>query len=165
MNRRNITIASLILCSVFLVSGCGKNTVSTPGGGSVSQTDDKITVTNDSGETTVFTTDRLPEGFPSDVPVYPDATIQGSQLSDYGTNLSLQSKKTTAEVLAWYKNELVDTSWKIASEYSMDNSTWISGSKDDGSTIIVTVGQSTEANSGYATVVGIIRSNPQSAAE
>ncbi len=156
MQSRKTIAVSLFLFSLLLLSGCGKKTI-TSGGTTVTEKDGELSVTNDTGETAVFTTDRLPEGFPTDVPVYPNATIAGSGLFQTSANLSLKVNKPAKDVVAWYKNELVDKSWKITSENTFDT-TWLSAEKDDKSTIIVTIGKDGENTDPNTTLVGIIRS-------
>ncbi len=157
MNKQKTAVVSFFAFSLLLLSGCGEKTVRS-GGTTVTDDDGELTVTSDTGETAVFTTDRLPENFPTDVPLYPGASILGSGLISGSANLSLQANKPAKDVVAWYKNELVDKSWNITSENTYDT-TWLSAEKKNGSTIIITIGKDTEKNDPNMTLIGIIRSD------
>jgi len=94
---------------------------------------DNVTVKTDQG--TWSTSDKLPADFPTDVPLYPGAELQGSLASapsdgSGGHYVGLESTDAIATVVAWYKKEIVAKGWKIITDANISGSTILSAEKD-----------------------------------
>jgi hypothetical protein len=64
--------------------------------------------------------DELPGDFPSDVPVYEDATIistvAGAGAQEGIHNVSMKSADSLADVVAWYKSEIPSKGWTVEAD-------------------------------------------------
>jgi hypothetical protein len=96
--------------------------------------DGSTTYTNDYGTITTGT-NRLPDGWPSDAPMYKNATITGTVSSKMQTGLDgLSVTFTTTDslqtVLDFYKKELVANGWTgVGQSTTMGNVTVLSSKK------------------------------------
>ncbi len=98
-------------------------TVNTNGQGSYNMTDEKGNTYN------VGAGAKLPDGFPSSVPLYTNATVASSATSDQGGKtaytVTFMSKDAFADIATFYKRSLSENGWKtlqdvnLSSEYSM----------------------------------------------
>ncbi len=95
---------------------------------SISSDDDSIEIKSDEGEVTIGVGTELPDGFPGNVPVYPDMEITTSWKSTENDKASYSISGLTDDggdgVFAWYKDKL--SGWDIEGEFTM--------SGDDGKT-------------------------------
>lgn len=91
-----------------------------------------VTVKTEQG--TWSTSDKLPAGFPTDVPVYPNAKVQGSVASagqdGSGNYVGLQTTDALADVIAWYKKEIVAKGWTVTTDAMVNGSLMMSATKD-----------------------------------
>jgi len=82
--------------------------------------DDEITIESDDGEVSIGMGTDLPDGFPDNVPVYPDMEIisSWSVTEDDKDSYSINGLTEDAgdDVFAWYKENL--SSWEIENEFS-----------------------------------------------
>jgi hypothetical protein len=165
-----VVTISLGLFMLFSLSSCGagekaaekiiEKAIEEESGGEVDITGETVTIKTDEGESVIGIGAELPEGFPADVPVYPDMTITSS------SKTSMDNKETFSftadasvpgdEVVSWYKSEL--TGWNIDSEFTAESegeeTTMISATKgsyylylwigdtDEGTSILLTVEKS-----------------------
>jgi hypothetical protein len=112
---------ALALLALSLVTGCGKireklaekaaeKAVETASGGDVKISGGGSSVTvkdkNGGGTATLGTGAKLPDGWPSDVPVYPDATITAAMAAPTGKTVVLETKDPAAKVADFYKSKL-----------------------------------------------------------
>jgi hypothetical protein len=87
----------------------------------ISSDDDTVEIKSDDGEVTFGSGAELPEGFPGNVPVYPDMELTTSWKSteDDKNNYSISGLTEDAgdDVFAWYKDKL--SGWDIEGEFTM----------------------------------------------
>ncbi|MDO8846834.1 MAG: hypothetical protein Q7W51_00390 [Coriobacteriia bacterium] len=75
--------------------------------------DDSVTIQTDDGEVTIANdTGEMPDGFPSDFPLYDDYVLDGaSSVASGGTTtyyINMTSEDEVTEVFEWYKAEFDD---------------------------------------------------------
>jgi hypothetical protein len=152
-----IWVMSVLL---FMGAGCGTRTIVDSNGIKVRENSKgEYTMTDQDGGQIVAATDHLPDNFPTDVPVYAGAKITSASLIPTGATVSLEIHAPAKTVLDWYQSELKKQGWKISSNYAMQDNTFMSGAKTDGSNIIVTLGPSDNKDPNV-TMAGIVRSSP-----
>lgn len=82
--------------------------------------DGEMTIKSDDGEVTIGTSVELPDGFPGNVPVYPDMeiTMGWAVTEDNKDSYSINGFTEDAgdDVFAWYKEKL--SGWDIESEFT-----------------------------------------------
>lgn len=59
---------------------------------------------------------KIPDGFPKDVPVYPDASVVAGVAAGGGGMITLQTGDDPDEIVAFYREELTGEGWSLASE-------------------------------------------------
>ncbi len=114
MNR-----VALVLVALSLVTGCGKireklaqkaaeKAVETSTGGDVKISSGGVTVKDakGGGAATFGDSAKLPDGWPSDVPAYPDAKIVASMATPQGKTTVMETKDAPAKVADFYKSKL-----------------------------------------------------------
>jgi hypothetical protein len=85
-----------------------------------------VTVKTDDGKSTAtYGTDaKLPDGFPSDIPIYePSNIIYATSTDKKHYSVSARTADSTSDVLAYYKKELATQGWKATSESSYGEGT------------------------------------------
>ncbi len=117
---------------------------------------DDVTVTTDQG--TWSTSDKLPNDFPADVPVYPGSTVQGSlaagqDTSSEGHYVGLQTADSVDDVAKWYKGEIAKQGWKIQADATVNGTSVLSAEK---SGRIATVTIATESGK---TIIALVVAN------
>lgn len=117
----------------LLLSACGGGTPANSAPKVQMHTDGTTTVTTDEG--TMRTGGELPATWPSDAPVYPDATVAFSASTNpttgkAGFGLMLTTAASTDDVAAFYKKELAGNGWTIAATMENAGTTVISATKD-----------------------------------
>lgn len=104
----------------------------TGGNANVDTNGNDVTVKTDEG--TWSTSDKLPADFPTDVPLYPGATVQGSvasaQQQGGGHYAGLETTDSIDKVMSWYKAEVVAKGWTVSTNLEVDGGLMIGGSKD-----------------------------------
>ncbi len=129
MNYRVIIVA---LCAVVLAlgaTGCQRaieRTMEETTGIRVDENEERITITGDDGEE--FTMEgsdaSLPDDWPSDVPLYPDAELESSTALRMSDTVQLTASWSTSDdvndVYDWYRSELPAEGWEIAGDFSME---------------------------------------------
>ncbi len=133
--RTRIARAGLLVCALALASialACGKEESSaptsaaapapqaaaapaeTPQAAPAAGGDAEVVPGEDGGPDTVMTEGVLPQGYPSDVPVYPGATI-GSSMSTPGLGVfaTFNSDDAPQTVLSHYRTELAKGGWSV----------------------------------------------------
>lgn len=164
MNKKILTIAGVV--AVLVVAGAasqwlGKSATeraieaATGGNADVDVSDNNVTVKTDQG--TWSTSDKLPADFPTDVPVYPGAKVQGSVASagqdNTGHYAGLETTDALDDVIAWYKKEVKSAGWTIVTDATVNGSLILSATKDSrGLSVTVT-------KEGDKVVVGLVVAN------
>jgi len=144
------TIPLSLLAAVLVLAGfgCGSRTTQYGDTSVTEERDGTITVTNkEGGGTYQFTTNRLVEGFPENVPLYPDAAIQTSQVYTGGAALGLLTQDAPGAVRAWYAAEMVKQGWTETSRLDSGEGLltyWQNSSGHNGLLTIVTTEKGTE---------------------
>jgi uncharacterized protein (DUF2344 family) len=136
------TVRRTAICCTFclLLSACGQNAVEraieeqTNGEADVDFDGETMQIETDEGSMEIGS-QTLPDAWPLDVPVYPDATIMASyttnmQEEQAATMLNLATKDAPTAVQAFYDRELKANSWLIESQGSFGTMTMISAKKE-----------------------------------
>lgn len=89
----------------------------------ISADDETVEIESDDSKITIGTGADMPDGFPGNVPVYPDMEIATSWKAsdDDGKNsysISATSDKSTDEIFNWYKDKL--SGWDIEGEFTVN---------------------------------------------
>lgn len=136
----------------------GEKIVGTATGTDVEVDGDEVTIKTDEGDVTMNSTEgELPKDFPDDFPMYDKAQVDSTSSwaggSDTTFYVNLLSDDSAQEVYDWYKAELTDKGWTIASDTFMtgDSSGGLMSATKDKSTLTFTTSQENEGCS-----VGII---------
>lgn len=116
------------LYNTFLSQMFGKGVTVDSGG-------ESITFKEGNSKVTVENQGKLPDEFPKDFPVYPEAQITGSWTStgDRGTGISVvwEAKGPLDKIVAFYKSELPRNGWKVTSNFDSQESSTLSFEKED----------------------------------
>jgi hypothetical protein len=142
MDKKKLTIIGVVV-AVLVVGGlvnrmvgksAAERAIEEATGGSVDIDGDGSDVTVKTADGTYTGSSKIPENFPSDVPVYSDAKVQGSYAvngaSGQGYTVALQTDDSLADVTAWYKREVVAKGWTVATEMTVEGSYILSATKD-----------------------------------
>lgn len=100
-----------------------------------------VTMTGDDGQTFEVGKDRLPSGFPSEVPVYAGTTVtsstsNGKTGAEGGWTTTLSTSDSVAAVTDYYKTALSTNGWDTTYTYTIDQTSAYTASLD---TLSVTV--------------------------
>jgi hypothetical protein len=131
MNPKSVVRAAaaalLTISFVVLLGGCQslvEEAVEEQAGVEIEQDDEGVTITGSEGEELQYGTASLPDGWPSDVPVYEGVEIQASTSFTLPEGTQMSATMTTsdayADVAAWYKEAAVEGGWTIESEASFE---------------------------------------------
>lgn len=154
--KRNVMIAAVVV-GVLVVGGIVRS-IERKAANSFAEkaieaaTGGKVDIDSDGGEITVrtdegiwSTSDKLPDGWPSDVPTYPDTAIQSSVAANQGQDLGhfvgLLTDDGIAKVVDWYKDKLADEGWKIETDLTVTDGSMLGASKDSRSLIVTIMPQ------------------------
>ena len=138
MSSKTKIIIGVVIAAVVVVGGCNmlmrkagelvtEKMIENASGGKakVDAKDGSMTVTTSEG--TVTTGGNVPEGWPSDVPVYAGAAVQFSganmQGAEGGMALVLSSKDDASKVASYYKTELKAQGWTIGNTMEAQGNT------------------------------------------
>jgi len=143
--NRTVRSAALIACVLGLslsIGGCDliarkatEGAVKTATGGAVDVNGDKVTVKGkDGSQATVSNETKIPDGFPSEVPLRDDGSVKAAvttQAPNGGTNymLNIRFKVSQTELLEWYKSELDEGGWKTTSTVATGDGGMIAAEK------------------------------------
>ena len=119
-----------------------------------------ITIKTKEGETFSMTVKKgeLPKGWPSEIPVLPGGNIVFSQSAEKGNMLQvgIETKKSVADSLEFYKRTLTSRGWNVENEMSMPKMQMLNVKKDDSVAMLQIV------EDGSKTHIQIILSNESS---
>lgn len=117
-------------------------------GGNVQIQDDgkKVSYTSDQGDFSLTEGGELPSEFPSDFPIYDNATIKNSWSATgqetQGVSVVWETDASVKEVADFYNQKLPESNWKITDTFSDDSSTTISFEKENVSGFVgITTGE------------------------
>jgi hypothetical protein len=157
--KRTVLSAALIACLLGLaltITGCDliarkatEGAISGATGGKVDVDGDKVTIKGEDGtESTISNETKIPDGFPTEVPLRDDGSVKAAITSQVnnGTNymLNIRFKVPQTELLEWYKTELEKGGWKIISTVSTGDGGMIGAEKDNLTLNVVTGADSSE---------------------
>ena len=151
-------------CAVMGLLACGSSEEQTiemeDGGRATLQSDDEgVTVrgTTDDGEEFQARFGKqasLPEDFPEDLPVHPEARVQGSMsMPGKGQMVTFETDESPDEIYRFYTDGLTGQGWTIEAEMNFGGQRMVSASKDDrtasvqvvqgdkGTQVVLTVGR------------------------
>ncbi len=117
----------LLLFAVTLALACGgdEKTIETEEGTFTIETDDGgVRISGEEegvGEVTGLFGEnaKIPDGFPKDVPVYPDATVVAGMAAGEGGMVTLQTGDDPDEIVAFYREELKSEGWSLEGEMNL----------------------------------------------
>lgn len=100
-----------------------------------------VTMTGADGQTFEVGKNRLPEGFPTEIPLYAGTTVasstsNGKTGTEGGWTVTLASDDSVSAIGEYYKNALSTDGWETTYSYTIDQSIAYSASHD---TLSVTV--------------------------
>jgi hypothetical protein len=136
-----ILLALVVVGVLAAMTGCGaivekavKSGVEGATGVKVDKSGTGVTVTGKDGSSLTSSADgTLPEGFPSDMPLYQNAKITTGLASDSGTGkafvVALTTTDAPADVLAWYESQLKDKGWNVTSTMKTGDGGLLGGEK------------------------------------
>ncbi len=100
-------------------------------GAEIDQEDGSVTIKGEDGtEITASEGGELPDGFPTDVPVF-EGPVISSVKSGNSFMVVIETDKSVDEVNDWYKDQLKDSTWKIIFETKSEDGAAIGGERDD----------------------------------
>lgn len=137
MGRVWRTLLVLVVVAVVLaVAGCGApaNRVEVAPGVTVDQGGGgKVTITGPDGSTTTSGENKLPDGFPTDVPIYQPSTVSVGSVSNIEGgkvfNVLLESTAATADVWSWYGSQVPAQGWSVKTTMKSEDGGLITGEK------------------------------------
>lgn len=104
------TILTGLLANRFVEGGLS---ALTGGKAKVDSKNGSVTITDDKKKSTLSTSQKLPDGFPSDVPVYQPSTIRFSaSLAKNSYNVTLSTNDSPDAVKAYYTKQLKNEGWQ-----------------------------------------------------
>lgn len=118
---------SLLLFTATLTLACGGDETTTPteeGTFTVETEDGGVRISGEeegAGKVTGLFGEnaKIPDGFPKDVPVYPDATVVAGMASDEGGMVTLKTGDDPDEIVAFYREGLRSEGWSLESEMNL----------------------------------------------
>ncbi len=141
--RRAVKLIYVLVALVVvggLVGGCQKvaekaaeEAVESATGAKVDVDEGKMTVQDEGQSTTVDVEGaELPEGWPSDAPVY-DGTITASVVNSQGDavaySIVVETEDAHDDVVAWFERELKDEGWNVEATMRTGTGSTIAASK------------------------------------
>jgi hypothetical protein len=136
-----VVLALAVVAALLAVTGCGalveqavKGGVENATGVKVDQGGNSVTVTGQDGSSMTSSSDgKLPEGFPSDMPLYTPGKIVTSAVSTENSAKSfvvtIDSPDAVADIFAWYKAQLPEKGWTVQNTTESDTGALFMGEK------------------------------------
>jgi hypothetical protein len=156
MSRRTIAIVGVVALLAFalVASGCeqilgqaARSAVESATGVKVDESGKSVSVTGSDGSVTSSTEGKIPEGFPSDMPVYENGTVTTSISSDSdkgkGFLVGIDTADAAGDVYDWYDAQLKDKGWTVKTTMKTDDGGLLGGEKGT-SSFTVAVGPGSE---------------------
>lgn len=152
--KRLVLAVAVASVSLSGLAGCGKikekiaekaaeKAIETASGGDVKVSSGGVTIKDDQSGSTLHagTGAKVPDDWPSSVPVYPGATVQAAMTTDKGKAVILQSKDPATKIADFYKGKL--SGMKKMAEMDLGKAKTISF-QDDKLTVSVMVTESSD---------------------
>jgi hypothetical protein len=129
----------LLLCAAILVLACGgeEKSVEIEGGEITIESEGKgVRISGDQEGTGAISGQfgenaEIPEGFPKDVPIYPDAKVVGSMLAGGRGMVTLQTGDDPGKAASFYRENLAKEGWSIVSEMNLGGQQVLAVEKGD----------------------------------
>jgi hypothetical protein len=162
---KGIASLALIALLAFSLAGCGfiaQKAVEQTTGVKVDQNGKSVTVTGKNGEKASVSSQegKLPDGLPTDVPVYA-GTIKTSQTmsTEKGTNyiFSVETGDNVTTIMAWYKKQLTDKGWMISGTVAGGtDSGMVQAKKGANNNIVATIGRDSSSGKMQIAVINTV---------
>jgi len=162
---KGIASLALIALLAFSLAGCGfiaQKAVEKTTGVKVDESGKNVTVTGQNGEKASMSAKegKLPDGLPTDVPVYA-GTVKTSQTvsTEKGTSyiFSVETGDDVATIMAWYKKQLTDKGWTIMSTVTgSGDSGMIQAKKGEKTNIVLTLGKDSSSGKSQIAVMDAV---------
>lgn len=161
---KGLAIAAIIIAIVEILLGLiilfavifAVNKAAKDNGLNINPQTGSVNVQGKNGESLSIGNAKLPDGFPSDVPVYKPADTVLSLKTKDGYNVTLATEDSATKVLDFYKTELAKNGW-AASEDSQfvfgENNAQVFTKGDN--QLVVLVGADNSASSGKKTTINL----------
>jgi hypothetical protein len=141
---------AMSLLAIGLCLGCSRSTTVTgPDGEKATMTQKgegvEMTVQGKDGEKAHFKADEqgveLPEGFPTDVPLYPKSKIVTSMTIEKGKMVMLKTADSIKEIEKFYKEKLKENGWDIKISTETQDGMMLNGVKNKNVVNVVVSGK------------------------
>jgi len=138
MNRYvRMLVALVAIAAVLAMAGCGaiaKKGVESVTGVKVDESGNGVTVTGPDGtKITTGEDGQLPDGLPSDVPIYQPSSVTAGMVADTDGgkvfNVGLRTTDAALDVYSWYETELAAQGWSVNTTMKTDDGGLINGEK------------------------------------
>lgn len=140
----------LIFGSIFAFSQFAKQN-----GVNVDTKNGSVEVKGKDGESLSLGNAKIPDGFPSDVPIYkPSDVIVGLKVSK-GYNVTLTTNDSAQTVADFYKTQLPKNGWTAEDTSAVFNTNVVQAYTKADQTLQVLIGNDTKANNGKQTSVSL----------
>lgn len=142
--KRELVFSILVLSMLSLPVGCGRPSGSEPDNGMIPPSpngSEPRSTTAISGDRQADSADKkvaLPEKFPLDVPIPPDAKPTGSHKTDKLTTVTLETSDSMAEVVAYYQSALKANGWTIEASTATESGSVLGAVKQKRTLTIMT---------------------------
>jgi hypothetical protein len=149
-STRIVTVLLLAIATISMATGCEaiigqavKSGVESATGVKVDESGNSVTMTGQDGSSVSVGEDgKLPEGFPTDVPVY-EGAVKAAIATDSdkgkGFMVNIETPDAPADVFKWYEDEMASGGWTVKSTMKTGDGGLLSGEKDAlGLTVTVT---------------------------
>ncbi len=141
MAYKSVTLVLAILLAVpFILTGCGKSPeekaiekfVEQKSGGKVKYDASQGKVTVKDGDATITSGGnvKVPDTFPKDVPVYPNAQVLNSVTAADIVHVTLISKDDIEKIVAAYKENMKQQGWKETTALTIGTTVTMAYDKD-----------------------------------
>ena len=92
-----------------------------------------VTVTGPDGSSTTSGENKLPDGFPSDAPIYQPSTISVSNVTSTGGgkvyNVLLETAASAADVWSWYEAQVPANGWDVKTTMKTEDGGYMTSQK------------------------------------
>lgn len=161
-----VVLALAVVAALLAVTGCGaiaeqaiKGAAENATGVKVDESGNSVTVTGQDGSSMTSSSEgKLPEGFPSDMPLYTPGKITGAAVStENGAKsfiLAIDSPDAVADIFAWYKAQLPEKGWTVQNTTESDSGDLFMGEKGNQAFTVMIAASSDEGATTISISVG-----------
>ena len=114
---RTLVAVALVVVLAFALTGCqliAQKAVEQATGVKVDKNGDSVTITGKNGETASVAKGKVPDGWPTDVPVYTGTVTMGNKMDTGGKTaflVTLETPDAPKAVADWYEQQLTSQGW------------------------------------------------------